>query len=537
MLAVVLFTYARIGLLLINYNAMWVQPEEFNWREYILTQEVSSATGYVSMALNWRVFEYEPRITRPLSHVFEIINTKFRAWLWKALPPHPSLSLTWFFILGLSPLMFFGLLRNLGIERSLAGMITALYLANPGTLSLAAVDFRPSKPLANFAIVCALYWASLLNKRSANDAGRADRNFLSFSLLCVFLFLSFLVDETALLCFPAILVFFPGQVFSSIKRTICFFALPPVTYLAYFHWIPKITALAGFELPRLGNYAPAAALVGWSNIPKLFGAAVLGDLHVNLRLFLSDTFGLVDPRLSRSWFYTVLWFAVTACLCMVGTKIIVSLYRNGRRGISWLSLQSLAALIGATFFANVTLHLVENRVWGLHWLNSYWPIFFWIVLAVVLNTVELNRVFAGVATALVVMASVYNFIYVNNAFKQFFYYRTVVFEDVLVHKVNRFDIPTRSDSELFRKTLAIWRDQRYEAAFKGIPTELYYVVHDLRLNEAGRSEAQQWSVFDGHVLEFDMVRDESGKFFRVVPSKRSADSSSQRDSLCCALNP
>jgi hypothetical protein len=334
------------------------------------------------------------------------------------------------------------------------------------------------------------------------------------------LFLSFLVDETALLSFPAILVFFPGEVFRSIKRSICFFALPPVTYLAYFHWIPEFTALAGFELPRLGDYAPAATLIGFSN---LMGTAVLGDLHINVRLFLSDTFGLVDPRLSNSWFYTTLWFAVTVCLCMAGTKIIASLYRNWRRSINWLSLRSVVALIGATLFANVTLHLVENRVWGLHWLNSYWPIFFWIVLAVVLNTVELNRVFAGVATALVVLASVYNFTYVNNAFKQFFYYRTVVFEDVLVHKVNRFDIPTKSDSELFSKTLAIWREHQDQASFRGIPTELYYLLHDLRLNEAGRSDTQRWSVFDGHVLEFDMVRHESGKFFRVVPSKRSTD--------------
>ena len=38
---VMLYIFVNIGIFLLNYNNVWVQPEEFNWREYILMDGAS----------------------------------------------------------------------------------------------------------------------------------------------------------------------------------------------------------------------------------------------------------------------------------------------------------------------------------------------------------------------------------------------------------------------------------------------------------------------------------------------------------------
>jgi len=520
--AVLAVAYFQVFLVLGDYGSVWAQPEEFEWREYILMDGGALSTADLARGLNWRIFEYEPRSTRPLSHYFEIVDTKFRAALWAFRVPHPSLSLTWIFLLIVTPVLFFRVLRNLGVPSTLAGMLTALYVANPGTLSLAAVDFRPSKPLANFAIVCALWAASRIR---AGDVARRQPTESPFYALCLFMFVSFLFDETALLSFPALLLLFPAVVFRTPVRIVTFFMLPVVTYFAYFRGTPALTVLAGFDLPRLDTYGPAAAATAASSLQRfVINAEVLHDLPDNAVLFLSDMFGLVAPSLSPSPFYAALWTAVVASSCGVVAVAGVRAWRRGWRSAFRGDLtvwRSLALLAAVTFFGNVMLHLVGHRIWGLHWLNTYWPIFWLLFVALALRSTELNPAVAGAAACLIITASVYNFVYANNAFKTFFYYRTVMFEDVLTNRVNRFDIPRADGSALFERTRSIWRGHRYATRIPSIPTELYYLVHDLRLLEPGITHGRTGTLFDGSIATFDLVKEHgtADRYFIVVPSR------------------
>ncbi len=533
MYAVLVFAYLKIALLVLDYNCVWTQPEEFNWREYILMDGPGLSQRDIIKGLNWKVFEYEPRCTRPLSSYFEILDTKCCAWLWNFMVPHPSLSLTWLFLLILSPWLFYKLLRNLGIPRYLAGMITALYLGNPSTLSLVAVNFRPSKPIANFAIIFCLYWASTLHEKGEGHALPSGKQFIAFCGLCAFMLVSFFFDETALLSFPAIILFFPEVVLRDIKRAVCFFSLPVITYAAYFRLFPAITVLSGFELPSLQSYSPAAPFTGGALLEKIFNPDILRDLPVNLSIFLSDSFGLVNPALSGSLYYTALWVSIVLVIVFVIVKGAMTLYRTERRVVVEAFafravfcgrvnlLRSVIVLSGVTFFANLTLHLVDNKIWGLYWLNTFWPIFFFLFLGMLLRSLNLNKLFVGAATCLIITASFYNFIYVNNAFKSFFYYRTVNFGDVITNKVNRFALPLSHDEYLFEKTREIWKSHKDKTVITSIPTELYYLVHDLRLLKPGTTYSQRWSVFDGHVQEFSLVKERGKKdeYFWAVPSR------------------
>src|SRR5262245_33979816 len=102
---VLIYVYVRVAFLLANYNVVWAQPEELNWREYILENGTSFEAADLTKPLNWEVFEYAPRSTRPLSSYAELVDTKLRARLWKLMVPHPSLSITWIPLLVVTPLL------------------------------------------------------------------------------------------------------------------------------------------------------------------------------------------------------------------------------------------------------------------------------------------------------------------------------------------------------------------------------------------------------------------------------------------------
>ena len=159
------FVYLWIIPNCLSYQNAWVEPEELHIKSCILKTGTDLNPADIKQGLFWQFFEYKPRCTRPLSSYFEIVDTKFRCWLWHFICPHPSLSLTWIFSLFLAPLFLYLLLRDLGISLNTAAALTAFYLATPGVLSFEAMLFRPAKPMTNFAIILCLFLASLLKKR------------------------------------------------------------------------------------------------------------------------------------------------------------------------------------------------------------------------------------------------------------------------------------------------------------------------------------------------------------------------------------
>src|SRR5688572_10480605 len=325
----IVFVYAKIALLLTSYSVVWVQPEEFNWRESILKGGTSLTAHDVRGAFNWELFEYAPRSTRPLSSYLEIVDTKLRVLLWRVIPPHPSLSLTWLPLLVVSPWLFYKLLRNLGISNATAALTTALYLGNPATLSLLAVDFRPAKALANCAIVACLYWASRIQKSRAQKTADRPR---SAALLWIFMFGSFFLDETALLSYPAVVLFFPSVAFGRRCDAIITGFLPIATFVAWFYWIPRLTVLAGWPRPTLGQFDPVSSWMGMTAIRNVFQPRWFGDWAINLKIFLSDTFGLVDPRLAATASYFALWLAVIVCIAVITWRCVAVVRREGLDG-------------------------------------------------------------------------------------------------------------------------------------------------------------------------------------------------------------
>jgi hypothetical protein len=537
---VVLYSIALILLLLSNYNYVWTQPEEFNWREYILADGTEIRLHDLYKIFDWQTFEYEARTTRPLSSMAEIIDTKFRVWLWKYIIPHPSLSITWVLLLLISPLVFYKVLRNIGIEKTLSIVISCLYVTNPATLSLAVVNFRPSKPVANFAILLCLYIASSINKRTI-DPRSTNRRLINplnnYYILCVVMLISFFFDETALISYVAVPLFFPKVVFVNVKRIMAFIIIPIITCCCIYKLFPFLGKLAGYSGNSIASITEHHTIINNSTgsiIDKVGGLFTTGwrlvtaDIFTNVKIFLSDSFGLVNPSLSPSYLYKFLWAATVLLLALIAMSIGIKFFRyirnsriNFKSNHYTIGSASVVALVLVTVFANLLLHLVDNHIWGLHWLSTFWAIFYFISVAIILNKINLNYLLMFIASIFIISTSYYNFLYVNNSFKKFFYYRTIDIKDIWTHRVNRFQVAIDKNTENYKLTKYIWKEHNNISIIQHIPTELYYLVHDLRLVTPGKSYAQRWSVFDGHVNTFSLIRSSctGNNYFTVLPER------------------
>ncbi|MBF0122556.1 MAG: hypothetical protein HQL21_03980, partial [Candidatus Omnitrophica bacterium] len=249
-----LFVYTVLIPRVVSYDHSWAITE------ILYLEEAAFKTGPqlnwqdLKNGLNYEKFEGKktPRITRPLSSYFQILDAKFRAWLWRYILPHPSLSLTWLFSLLLAPLFLYLSLRNLGVDCNIAIGMSIFYLLTPTNLSHITELFRPAKPLADFVIIFCLYWASSLEKNFLQQNKPLPwGKYLFFWFTVAF---SFYWDEYALLIFPAILVVFPKVLTHRKGYLLLWLLLPFITAAFYFCVIPCLTWLSGFEYPHLSHY-------------------------------------------------------------------------------------------------------------------------------------------------------------------------------------------------------------------------------------------------------------------------------------------
>ncbi|MCX6348057.1 MAG: discoidin domain-containing protein, partial [Candidatus Aureabacteria bacterium] len=233
---------------------------------------------------------------RFLSYAVQIINAKFRVWLWEYLPPHPSLSLTWIFSLILSPLLLFKFLRNFARSHLSAWSGISLYILSLGFLSGITLLFHAGKPLTLFAAILSLYLSSRIDRLLARkeyfgkkvlqwtllspailrgsppgpDGGRgraglalvskirsfakqrdriAQRLALAYAGLIATVFISFFLDESAWFIFFCIPILYPN-IFNARKNMIaalCGYALVFIFFLFFVTWIaPWVIKQCGF---------------------------------------------------------------------------------------------------------------------------------------------------------------------------------------------------------------------------------------------------------------------------------------------------
>ena len=202
---------AYIVSVILSYDANWVNPE-------VVHRQIPGAlkngnrlvAGDFLRAFDVLSFEYGGSRVRFVSYLFQLLNIKFRIWLFDRIPPHPSLSITWIFSLILSPIFLFLMMYNLTASRTASWTCVILYCVSTGFLSGITELFHPGKPLANFFAVFCLYLASKVSPLVASGHGYSRKALLTYILLLVAIFISFFTDEKAWFIFICVPVLFPG---------------------------------------------------------------------------------------------------------------------------------------------------------------------------------------------------------------------------------------------------------------------------------------------------------------------------------------
>ncbi|MDB5763996.1 MAG: hypothetical protein JWQ21_2991 [Herminiimonas sp.] len=481
--SIILFatTYLLVVGISVHYDVAWTQPEANYWRNFVATHEISTLKDYAVNALNWPVFEQEPRLSRPLASFFEIIDSQFKIWFANQIFPHPSLSITWLLSLIFSPVLLFKGLRNYEIPKPYCWLGTAIYLATPGFLSLVAMSFRVSKPIATFFLVLIFFLISYYRKYTTQDGNHPKAQIFSV-LVPATVFISLFFDETALfgIIFACFLLWH-AQRNSRPLDFLRFFVYQSAIYglviALYFLTIAKLMPIlassAGFPVREtyelqtkffhlisnsVQDYDAFFSIVEnvWFNIVQVFGDLTGFTLSQN-------TVG------SKS-------FAITILIVCVHAFIFISFFRKYK---------GVASLFGLLVLASIAAHtalvlLANSGVWGVYWYGVFIVLPWTLYLTWALSSIDKKGLSIGVV-AITVSMSLFTFIRTNHAYKAFHYYPYDPgnLYKIFAGELDRFELYAgKRQLRLFDDTERFWtldRKAKNGASVISLPAELTYL--------------------------------------------------------------
>ncbi|MHB8834582.1 MAG: hypothetical protein ACYC9Y_02600 [Candidatus Methylomirabilia bacterium] len=291
-----------IVIILFNYDSASIHPESIMNEAYSFENGPAPKIEDFARGLNYIVFELaEPRITRPLSNIFQLFDAKIRVWLWRFMPPHPALGLKVLLCLLLVPPLLYYSCRNLAFGAELSLVCTLIYVCSPGFLSPLVMYFHPGKGILNLVFVFLLWVISRDSRRLRMSGGQWEGAVPvgKYLLLTAFLLFSFFWDETALFLY----LFFPVFFFSLwrafgrpfLARVLpAYLALPGAYYVLVRHILPSLYVKLGYELPNIYDFS---AFPGLGDLFAPDPRALLGNLillfadHVHLQAPALFTYG------------------------------------------------------------------------------------------------------------------------------------------------------------------------------------------------------------------------------------------------------
>ncbi|MBF0504889.1 MAG: hypothetical protein HQL14_07280 [Candidatus Omnitrophica bacterium] len=456
---------------LLSYDYAWMFPEEFFCKKAAIKNGPQLQWQDLKSGMDWWGFEEGTfRITRPLSSYFEILDTKFRCWLWHFMPPHPSVSLTWIFSFIGAPVFLYRLMRYWKVSQNTALAMTAFYLMTPAVMSYAVMLFRPAKPMANFFIILCLYQASNLQKKFL-DHGKPipPINYMVFWVIST---LSFYWDETIWVIIPALLVLFPRVLICRKSYLWAWLSLPFVTTLFYFKIIPFLTVLAGYDYADVIRFK--GSLRQLSNFPIEF----LLDLAGNAKSLVFDTMGIMVPDV----FKASLWIKAVFGISLAAWGVIWFYLLRIRWPSNWWAI----FLGGLLLFFNYLMTILVG-VWGPYYYGAFWSIFFVLWLGLWIQQSRISRFVLTVCFIPIFLSMFYGFSAINRVYKlQHYYpYNPTSISQYFAGKKSFFDtdrtLPfSGSELEWYAKSYWLALKQRPSwAQLSCLPSELYWLKLEL----------------------------------------------------------
>ena len=385
-----LLVYIYIFWIFLNYDFAWMNLEKIKTHLWILGNGPAWQWEDFSKFLNTKIIEVDPnRLTRPLSNLIEVIDTKLRANCWNFIPPHPSLSLQWpFLFIGL-PIFLFRFLKNIGCQSTIALAGVCLYLTSPGFLSPICMLSHPGKNMVNFFSILALATISQLYRHAGETKNISIKDIPHFWRILIstllWTIITFLSDETGLFLLPVlIIVTYPLIRKLKEKIILCssLFLLPVLYFIIIKFLLPWLHSTVNHETIALSNYRD------YPQISKLF-LPNWHDLFTNAYLLFSDHPNLkwnFSPLLQHP-FVLSLQCLYTLAFILLSGLFITTLCKTKKP-----SLRVKQILIGLGFLICYiyfhTFQLSHNvRTWCLFWYGCPFSLIYYVTLALILQFV------------------------------------------------------------------------------------------------------------------------------------------------------
>jgi hypothetical protein len=419
-----LFIYIYIFGLLLNYDIPWMVYEKLKTHMWILENGKEWHFSDFAKALNTKIIEIDPnRISRPLSNLVEVIDTKFRANLWDYIPPHPTLSLQWpFLFIGL-PLLLYKFFRNVDCSPLVAFVGTSLYLTSSGFLSPIVQMSHPAKNMVNFffiltlATLTQLYRTAKPKNVSIKDVPHFWPILISSLLWTITAFFS---DETGLFLF-VILGFIGLPLVLKFKERAVFllsWAILPVIYIMVVRmFLPWLHSSINHETIELNHYRdfPHISSLFLPNLHNLFiNAYLLLSVHPCLRWNFA-------PLAGHPFLIFLQCIYTLAFLFLIGSAIRIFLNKQELTSRKKQILASLAMIVIFTFFQ--TFQLSHNvQVWTVFWYGCLFSMVYYVALTFVLQLVweeYKGKVFRSIFPWLILIFTVHGLVSSTYIFTMF----------------------------------------------------------------------------------------------------------------------
>jgi len=383
-----------IAFLILDFQKVWMHRE---FVDHYLASAVSHGSAFAwsdfSRALGFMEFDRAPR-PRFLSSLCLIWTAKSRLVWEKIFPPHPSLSLTWIFTLGLVPWLYFQTACRLLKDRRAAWLALLLLLCSAGYLSGVSMLFHPAKPMAVFCIVFSLYLASRLDEGIKRRADLGWREWIGWGLLVGMVFIGFGFDETTWFILVAVPFYFSDLFLLSAKRHwiwLSWLSIFPVFLLVITFLVPRYSPGFDFWHYALGTNQPLRSL--------------------GIRPFFANGLYLVASQLSwiRHGGWALGWVGLHAAL-------LGWFSRSPSRDLDWRDdgrwiAVPLLFVIFDTFLLTRLMGIIDTT----YYYASVFPLFFSLMLARILSRMSWRR--SGLVLVYLMAISLHHFELMNRRWR------------------------------------------------------------------------------------------------------------------------
>ncbi len=423
----------------------WVHPE-IQIIDFFITH--TNAPWY-QLIFNYEHLEFAPRFTRPLSSLFQVLDSYIRLSLPKGMYSYSqSWSLTWAFSLILNPLLMYRLVFLWTGDRLIALFAFCLYLLSPTNLSSAVMFFRPGKVLAQFFLLLVLDMASRYVIKRETSLKRL------MVIGCV-VFLGIMSDEGGWFSLPAVFLLFLIFYRDKAASVLGILVVASLLAAAHYFWIlPSVSAAIWGGNQQLGDYfilkdithsaTPVDTLILLLHrFSKAFAAHIF--------IFPKDTFALfiTNPGLGGWW---QLLFIVNAGISAFMLICAVYVLKKDLLSKSYVFIYFFLCFIGGVIFHSLLMVIVGNQVFGPYYYGGFISIYLllcyawlWKMVFTLAEGPGLNgRLNALSLLSVVVMmiAQFHTFQATNILVKDVHYYHpaSVIYREYFANQLDRFSV-------------------------------------------------------------------------------------------------